>query len=151
MPTKTKRALSLKHCASLPIVYLRKKSRILLRNLLFVGLGGAVGSILRYLISLYAGRYLSENFPWGTFLANFAGCFVIGMLIGYFDRQQLAQPDMKLLLLTGFCGGFTTFSAFAAENVRMLIGGHVFNALLYICISVFICLIAVWAGMKTIG
>ena len=120
------------------------------KAILLVGLGGGVGSILRYLTSVVAIKYFQSNFPLGTFVVNILGCLIIGILIGLFDKQQLPNPDLRLLFITGFCGGFTTFSAFAAENINLFQSGHSLAALLYIGASIFVSLFFVWLGMVVV-
>lgn len=120
------------------------------KAILLVGLGGGVGSILRYLTSVVATKYFQSNFPLGTFAVNVLGCLIIGILIGLFDKQQLSSSDIRLLFITGFCGSFTTFSAFAAENINLFHSGHSLTALLYIGASVFVSLFFVWLGMVVV-
>ena len=90
---------------------------------LWVGVGGFLGSISRYLLSKYIFSQVGNTFPWPTLAVNLLGCFVIGLLIGWF-------------LMVGFCGGFTTFSTFASESLQLLKGGEWLNFLLYAVISV---------------
>ena len=118
-----------------------------LKTLFLIGIGGGVGSIFRYLTSVFVTKYFQTAFPLATFAVNFAGCLIIGVLLGLFERHQLASSDLKILLVTGFCGGFTTFSAFAAENINLFQTGHSFTALLYIAASVLVGLLAVWLGL----
>ena len=113
----------------------------MIRNLLLVALGGAVGSVLRYLISS-----LNTSFPWGTFLVNILGSLLIGLLVGFVSKGVLS-PEMKLLLVTGFCGGFTTFSTFANESFSMMRTGDILLSALYIGVSVVVGVLAVYAGM----
>lgn len=117
------------------------------KALVLVGLGGGIGSMLRYLTSLVVTKCFQTTFPLTTFVANFVGCLIIGVLLGVFERQQLSSPDLKLLFITGFCGGYTTFSAFAAENISLFQSGNSFTALLYISGSVLLGLFAVWIGL----
>lgn len=104
----------------------------MLRHLILVALGGAVGSTLRYLLSLWLPRTLPGDFPWATLTANLAGCLAIGWLMGRFGPDDTA---LRLLLVTGFCGGFTTFSAFGYENLQLLQDGQYLMAVSYLLIS----------------
>jgi len=117
------------------------------KTLLIVGLGGGIGSAFRYLVSVVTDRYFQTSFPWATFLVNVIGCLIIGILIGFFAKQQVGNPALKLLFVTGFCGGFTTFSAFALENIKLFQSGNTLLALLYIALSVLLGIFAVWGGM----
>src|SRR5690554_447943 len=92
----------------------------MIKTLILVGLGGGVGSVLRYLASLLANRYFPTIFPLATFTVNVIGCFLIGLILGLLERQHLPNPDMRFLFVIGFCGGFTTFSAFALENIFLM-------------------------------
>lgn len=113
----------------------------MIRNLLLIALGGAVGSVLRYLVSS-----LNTSFPWCTFTVNILGSLLIGLLVGLVSKGMLS-PELKLLLVTGFCGGFTTFSTFANESFSMVKAGDILLTALYVGASVFIGVIAVWGGM----
>lgn len=122
----------------------------MIKNILLVGLGGAVGSILRYLTSIWIDKQFQALFPWAIFLVNITGCLLIGLLIGLSARHQVANPEMRLLLVTGFCGGYTTFSTFASENFNLLQGGHTWTAMFYIAGSVLVGISAVWLGMNIV-
>ena len=119
----------------------------MLRAIALVGFGGGIGSIFRYLTSVVVNKYFAGIFPLATFTANFLGCLIIGLLIGYFEKQQGASPDLKILLITGFCGGYTTFSSFASENVSLLQSNNSVMAFVYIAISIITGLFAVWLGL----
>lgn len=119
----------------------------MMRTVLAVALGGAAGSVLRYLTSVITARYFAGSFPLATFLTNVLGCLLIGLLMGYFTKNQLEDSQLKWLLVTGFCGGYTTFSAFAHENVSLLQNGQPLTALGYVAASVIIGLAAVWLGL----
>lgn len=117
-----------------------------MRALLLVGLGGGAGSIFRYLTSVAVTRYFQGVFPLAIFIVNISGCFMIGLFLGLLERVLLANPDLKLLFVTGFCGGYTTFSTFSAENVNLIQSGHYLTAFLYIAASVLTGMAAVWLG-----
>jgi CrcB protein len=119
----------------------------MLKNLLFVGIGGAAGSIFRYLISVFI-KNNSHNFPWQTFTANIIGCFLIGVFFEFFEKHLLAQPEeLKLLMITGFCGGLTTFSTFSAEGISLIQTGHYATAIIYIVSSIMAGLITLIGGI----
>ena len=119
---------------------------IMLRNILLVALGGAVGSVCRYLLS---GMNVA-SWPWGTFAVNILGSLIIGLVVGLVSKG-IVSPEMKLLLVTGFCGGFTTFSTFANESFSMMKAGDALQMALYVGASVVIGILAVWAGMNLSG
>ena len=119
----------------------------MLRAIILVGVGGGIGSIFRYLTTVIAGKYFHAAFPLATFIANILGCLIIGLLLGFFERHQLANPDLKYLFVTGFCGGYTTFSTFAAENINLFHTENSLTAFAYIAASVIVGLLAVWIGL----
>lgn len=119
----------------------------MIKAVLIVFFGGGIGSVFRYLTSVFTERYVQSSFPWATFFVNIVGCLIVGILAGLVAKQQLTSPDLRLLFITGFCGGFTTFSAFALENVKLFQNGNSLLALLYIALSVILGVFAVWTGM----
>lgn len=116
----------------------------MLRQLLLVALGGALGSALRYLTALLLARHYTGSIPLATLVVNLVGCFLIGLLIGLCSETS----HLRLLFITGFCGGFTTFSTFTAESYTMFREGAYGLALLYIASSVLIGLLALWLGLS---
>lgn len=110
-------------------------------KLVLVGLGGAAGCMLRYLCQ----KGLNAGFPAGTLLVNLTGCLLIGLLWGVLSK---GPETGRLLLMTGFCGGFTTFSAFTQETVQMLLGSQWLKAAVYTGLSVVAGLLATLIGFK---
>ena len=104
-------------------------------NVLAVGLGGAIGAVLRYLLGQAIPR-LAGVFPLGTFCVNIVGCFAIGVIVALAGRNSGIDPRLVLFLQTGICGGFTTFSTFSFETVSLMDEGKIPLALLYLCASV---------------
>jgi len=120
---------------------------------LLIGLGGFLGTIARYScaqLPFLAPNQKSNNFPFATLLINLIGCFLIGLIYGYFEKQSVNSSDWKLIITVGFCGGFTTFSAFSIENIQMIREGHFLTAILYIFSSVLIGLLLTWGGIALI-
>jgi CrcB protein len=119
---------------------------MLWKNILLVALGGSLGSVARFLSHKYIGSLSSHPFPTGTLLVNIIGCLLIGVFYGLSVKQNYLTPELRLLLMTGFCGGFTTFSAFTLEGMNLLQQQRVFLFLLYFAASVFIGLGATFLG-----
>ena len=122
----------------------------MIKSIFFVGIGGAIGSVMRYILGSIGAHYLKGTFPFATFITNFLGCLIIGLLIGYFGKSNEINPQLKLLLITGFCGGFTTFSTFAAENVQLLENGNYGLLFANVAGSVVLGIGGVILGMKMI-
>jgi fluoride exporter len=118
------------------------------KNLLLVGAGGFFGSILRFLVSEAMARRAEGKFPVGTLTVNLVGCLLIGVLAGMAARRDILSAEMRLLLVTGFLGGFTTFSAFGLETVSMLRRGKWGLAILYVGVSVVLGVALTALGMK---
>ena len=117
-----------------------------MKQALLVFLGGGIGSCLRYFISKSLNPILSGFFL-GTFLVNVIGCLLIGIILGYALKDAVLSQSYVLLLATGFCGGFTTFSAFSYENLGLLKSGEYLNFSLYTLGSVLLGILAVFAGI----
>lgn len=123
-----------------------------MKQLLLVGLGGFLGSIARYKFGGFVfHRSEGWNFPLSTFLVNVIGCLAIGLLAGLVERHDLFSPSTRLFLFTGLLGGFTTFSAFAYEDVFLFRRGLTNAATMYIVLSVMAGLAAVWIGLRLIN
>lgn len=122
-------------------------------NLIFqslaVGLGGAIGAMLRFLCTAGWQRsgWLSA-FPASTMTVNFVGCFLIGLLTAWIETRAMFSPHAKLFTITGLLGGLTTFSAFGLESMLMLKDGHTAKMLFYICLKVFVGIALVWVGFR---
>lgn len=106
------------------------------KNISLVVLGSATGGTLRYLLSLYFLSKGLNKFPWATLSVNLIGCFLIGIIYAITEKSLQGSENFKLLLATGFCGGFTTFSAFAIENIQMIKQGSTTTAITYIAVSI---------------
>jgi fluoride exporter len=117
-----------------------------MKDLLLIILGGGVGSACRYLLSTFANRSLGDSFAWGTMAVNLLGCLAIGFLVGLIDRSLLPKA-YRLLLVTGFLGGFTTFSSFALESVGMFAEGAIGKGLANIAVNVIMGFFLTLAGL----
>jgi CrcB protein len=117
------------------------------KTIFFIGIGGAIGSILRYLTSILVSKYWANQFPLATLITNVLGCFVIGLFIGLLEKNNLANSTLKWFLVTGFCGGYTTFSTFGFENYSLFQSNNSILAFGYIAMSVLLGIFAVWLGL----
>ena len=116
-----------------------------MKSFLLVFLGGGLGSGLRYLVTITMNQY-SKVLPFGTFTVNMLGCLLIGLILGYAQRENTLTSNQTILLATGICGGFTTFSAFANENLELIKNGEIFNFSFYTIGSVLIGILAIFIG-----
>ena len=117
-----------------------------MRQLLLVGVGGFIGSVARYGVSklnLYI-HFLS--IPIGTLTVNIVGSFVIGIITGIATKSELISLNMRLFLMVGICGGFTTFSSFTNENLTLLQNGQILSSIIYTGLSIFFGFLAVYLG-----
>lgn len=117
-----------------------------MRALLIIGVGGGIGSILRYLLQIFVGRHVPLAFPLGTFLVNCSGCFLIGMFYSLSAKYSGFNPDWRLFLITGLCGGFTTFSTYSYDGLMLLKQGSNWAFIFYVLGSVVLGLLATFAG-----
>ncbi|MHB1920857.1 MAG: fluoride efflux transporter CrcB [Chitinophagaceae bacterium] len=120
------------------------------RNIILVAIGSGIGGIFRYLTQQFVQNHYPSSFPFGTLLVNILGCFAIGMVYALGDKGNLLTPETRLFLATGICGGFTTYSSFAYENIRLLQDGEFFYTGLYVGISVIIGFTALYLGILLI-
>jgi CrcB protein len=118
----------------------------MIKTILLIGFGGAIGSIFRYLSHWLTSKYFQSTFPLSTFLVNILGSLLIGLFIGYLGKYFPENHPLKFLLIVGFCGGFTTFSSFALENYNLLQGNQQIIAYLYIIASIILTITAVGFG-----
>jgi fluoride exporter len=127
------------------IFFSRQRFIQVIKSILLVGLGGGIGSMARYLVQKWLGD--QQAFPIATFLVNIAGCFLIGVIYGLGERANVLSPQQRLFMTTGFCGGFTTFSAFALENTNLAQSGNFAMLMLYAAGSVVAGIVSVYLGM----
>jgi len=114
---------------------------------LFVGLGGGLGSILRFWLGSYIGSKMGTRFPYGTLVINITGSFLIGLVFALLTARTTWSPNWRYLIPIGFIGGYTTFSSFEFETLRTIRDGQIGLGLLYVATSVVIGFVAVWGGM----
>ena len=120
------------------------------RSILLVGVGGFVGSVARYLVAILFSSQVSSVFPFATLTVNIVGCFLIGILFALSDRGNVLSPEWRILLTTGFCGGFTTFSTFSYESLRLMQDGEYLYLAAYVFVSVFVGLAATYVGITLV-
>ena len=122
-----------------------------MKAILLVALGGALGSVARFKASGYVLHHTIDwRFPAGTFAVNVIGCLIAGILAALAEKHDFFEPDLRLLLFTGFLGGFTTFSAFGLETMHLLKRGDVGIAAANVLLSVTLGLLALWLGMASV-
>lgn len=120
----------------------------MLRTILLVGFGGFFGSIARFLVEQGLHRFFNTIFPIGTMTVNILGSFLIGIIYSFAERDNLIGPEMRMFLTIGFCGGFTTFSSFALDNLNLLKDSGFLYLSIYVGGSVFLGLLAVYFGTQ---
>lgn len=118
----------------------------MLKSLLIVGIGSFFGGSMRYLVSVLMKDVCRGGFPWATLTVNLLGCLVFGVLFALFSRSESTHGDWCLLLTTGLCGGFTTFSTFSHEGFRMLQEGNMGAFVLYVLSSLVLGILLVALG-----
>lgn len=122
----------------------------MVKTLLFIGAGSFLGGVSRYALTRLVQDHILHVFPYGTLVVNIVGCFLIGLFYGLFDRGHVLDPDIRMFLTVGFCGGFTTFSTFANENFSMLQGENFLGMGIYAVLSFALGLAMVYLGQLTV-
>ena len=122
----------------------------MVKTLLFIGTGSFLGGVSRYVLTRLVQDHILHVFPYGTLVVNIVGCFLIGLFYGLFDRGHVLDPDIRMFLTVGFCGGFTTFSTFANENLSMLQGGNFLGVGAYAVLSFALGLAMVYLGQLAV-
>ncbi|ATA94150.1 fluoride efflux transporter CrcB [Capnocytophaga canimorsus] len=117
----------------------------MLKSLLYVGLGSALGGVFRFLCYFLITLKFGKNFPTGTFIINGIGSFLIGFLFVFFHKRNFSA-DLQIFLLTGVLGGFTTFSAFSLETLQLIEQKECYKAIIYVLGSVFLGVVACFGG-----
>ncbi|MDE6805569.1 MAG: fluoride efflux transporter CrcB [Muribaculaceae bacterium] len=118
--------------------------------MLIAGLGGFVGTCGRYLTGVAGKKLFGDKYPVGTFAVNVIGCFIIGIFVGLWTRNEMS-PLVNALLISGFCGGFTTFSSFSHDSFAMIQKGEWMKFICYIVPTVVLGLLMVWLGIKCVA
>ena len=122
-----------------------------MNKIIFVGAGGFIGAVLRYLVSGYVQNLTkSVAFPYGTFAVNITGCFLIGIFSYMVEAKAGMTPEMRLLLMVGLLGSFTTYSTFSAETMNLIQDQRLFLGLINISAQIILGLVAVLLGRITI-
>ena len=118
----------------------------MIKNLLLIGAGGFIGSVARYLVSRLNTRLDWLSIPVGTLLVNILGSLLIGFLIGISEKSPLLTLELRMFLMVGLCGGFTTFSSFTGENLMLMRNGQFLPLFLYTGLSILLGFTAVYLG-----
>ncbi len=118
-----------------------------MKELIFVGAGGFIGSIARFLVQKLNLHWHVFSIPIGTLIVNVLGSLIIGLIIGISSKNTIISADLRLFLTVGFCGGFTTFSSFSAENLSLMQNGQFLTVLLYTGLSILLGFLAAYVGL----
>ena len=116
-----------------------------LKSIILVFFGGGIGSLFRFIVTKYSNKNLI-SFPIGTSISNLVGCFIIGLLIAYYDRNDIPKKDIFLFISVGFCGGLTTFSTFMLDIFEMLKNENYQNIIPYFSVNFFLGFISIALG-----
>jgi fluoride exporter len=118
-----------------------------MKSLLLVFLGGGLGSVVRYSLGKWINLWHTHHFPLATLIINVVACLLLGFIIGLADHKQIISPAMRLFWAVGFCGGFSTFSTFSNETLSLIQNGFTISLLLYILLSLLLCVAATLGGI----
>lgn len=118
-----------------------------MNELLWIFLGGGLGSIVRFLLGQWVSGMHPTPFPWGTLVVNIAACLILGMVMGLAAHKQIISPPARLFWTVGFCGGFSTFSTFSYEVLHLIQTGLTAFVVMYIALSVMLCVAATFGGL----
>jgi len=116
-------------------------------NILLAALGGAIGSVLRYLVGVFTVRWFGPSFPWGTLTVNIVGSFIIGLTVEMIARRFNASMELRVFIVTGIIGGFTTWSSFSLDTMVLFERGAIAAAAAYVIGSLVVSFAAVFAGL----
>ena len=118
-----------------------------MKELIFIFLGSGLGGLTRYSLGKWINSLHNHHFPLGTLVVNIVACFALGFIIGLADHKQMFSATTRLFWAVGFCGGFSTFSAFSSETLTLFQQGHNTSLILYILASVLLCVTATFGGL----
>lgn len=122
---------------------------MMLKQILLVGTGGFIGSVARFFVSRLSNHIDFLSIPLGTLIVNVLGSFILGFLTGVAAKSTVLTADLRLLLMVGLCGGFTTFSTFTGENLMLMQSGQGLSVLIYTALSIVLGFTAVYLGYVT--
>jgi CrcB protein len=118
-----------------------------MKDFLLVFFGGGLGSTVRFSLGRWVNALHDHHFPWGTLVVNIVACFVLGFVIGLADHKQIISPAARLFWTVGFCGGFSTFSTFSNETLYLIQSGFTFSLVLYVTVSLLLCVGGTFGGI----
>ena len=117
------------------------------RSILLIAVGSCIGGVSRFLCQQFVQKHFPSSIPLGTLSVNIIGCFIIGIIYGLANKSNIISPELRIFIATGFCGGYTTFSSFAYENISLIQEGEFYYMGLYILLSLVVGFAAVYAGI----